>query len=145
MRSILRASHLQRASAAVAISVAGFFSAACSSELGNPGDQPGVGGGGNAANGGGGGTANSGNGGTAAGGTGGTTGGSSTGGAGTGGTSTGGATAGNTSGNSAAGADQRARRSFGRLKRSDEMAPLVIPRQEAPVRLRTRPYRHREW
>src|SRR6187402_464460 len=86
MRSILRASHLQRASAAVAISVAGFFSAACSSELGNPGDQPGVGGGGNAANGGGGGTANSGSGGTAAGGTGGTTGGSSTGGAGTGGT-----------------------------------------------------------
>ena len=68
-----------------------------------------------------------------------------TGGAGTGGTSTGGATAGNTSGNSAAGADQRARRSFGRLKRSDEMAPLVIPREEAPVRLRTRPYRHREW
>jgi hypothetical protein len=84
MRSILRASHLQRASAAVAISVAGFFSAACSSELGgNPGDQPG-GGSGNAANGGGGTT--SGGGGTAAGGTGGTTGGSSTGGAGTGGT-----------------------------------------------------------
>ena len=55
--------------------------------------------------------------------------------AGTAGTSAGGTTA----ADSGIGADIRGRRSFGRFQRSDDMAPLVIPREEAPVRLRTSP------
>jgi hypothetical protein len=59
------------------------------------------------------------------------------------GTSAGGASAGGaTAGDSGVGSDQRIRRSFGVYRRGDDMAPLVIPREEAPVRLRT--YR-REW
>ena len=38
---------------------------------------------------------------------------------------------------SGVGGDQRASRSFGRFRRGDDMAPLVVPREEAPVRLRT--------
>jgi hypothetical protein len=96
MSFIPRASHLQRASAAVAVSCAAIFSVACSNTIGGegPNGQPGVGGTGNTATGGGGATMNGGSGGTAAGGTGGSgTGGSSTGGsAGSGPLTTGGVT-----------------------------------------------------
>ena len=85
MSFIPRASYLQRASAAVAVSCAAVFSAACTSTIGGdgPNAQPGVGGTGNTATGGSGATMNGGSGGTAAGGTGGVgTGGGTTGGSG---------------------------------------------------------------
>jgi hypothetical protein len=74
MTSIGRAAHLQRATAAVAISCAALFSSACSTEIGgDSGDGSNVGGTGNSANGGGGGTANGGSAGNATGGSAGTT------------------------------------------------------------------------
>ncbi|HEX6271458.1 MAG TPA: DUF1588 domain-containing protein [Polyangiaceae bacterium] len=87
MTSIRRAAHLQRASAAVAISCAAFFSAGCTTTVGgDTGDQSNVGGSGNSSNGGSAGTT-SGSGGTPpGGGAAGTTGGTSTGGTGAGGT-----------------------------------------------------------
>ena len=121
---------------AIPLLVAAFMAAGCSLALAQAGSGGAAGASGGAA-------------GAAAGGTGGAAAGIGTGSAGAGvsGTSQSGAT-------SAAGADQRASRSFGRfrrndqmrplvLRRSDEMAPLAVPREEAPVRLRTDPYRYR--
>jgi hypothetical protein len=89
MSSIPRASHLKRASAAVAVSFAAIFATACSGTIGGdpPDGEPGVGGTGNPGTGGSGATMNAGSGGSAMAGSGSSTGGSSTAGSGTGGSS----------------------------------------------------------
>jgi hypothetical protein len=124
--------------------VAAFIAAGCSLALAQAGGGAGGGGGAGA----GGGAAGGGAAGGAAGG--GAAGGAAAGGAGTGAGADAGASAGGTAGTSAggataatdgAGSDQRGRRSFGVFRRSDDMGPLVIPREEAPVRLRTNRYR----
>jgi hypothetical protein len=104
MSCIPRSAPLQRASAAVAVSFAAFFSVACTSTIsGDPPDgQLGVGGTANPATGGSGATMSGGSGGAVTGGAGGSTGGASTGGGSTGGGSTGGgSTGGGSTGGSA--------------------------------------------
>src|SRR5947207_6583588 len=111
------------------ILAAAFIAAGCSLALAQAGG--GGGGGGGAAGGG-----------AAAGAGGGTAAGTATGGDAGVSAGTAGASAGSAAGaDSGVGGDQRATRSYGVYRRGDDMAPLRIPREEAPVRLRM----HRQW
>jgi hypothetical protein len=124
MSCIPRAPHLQRASAAVAVSFAAFLSTACSGTIGgqNPGDPPGTGGTASSTAGASGMT-NAGSAGAASGGTGASTGGGSTAGSSTGGGSTGG-TGGGTGGSAGTGPLTTGGASLRLLTRTEYLASL---------------------